>query len=190
MMHGEHWSGQDIRGWLATEKLDGCRGYWDGARMWSRSGRAFPIPEHWRERLPKMHLEGEIWAGRQQFPVSTSAVVRNVWAPEVCFLVFDAPKLPGTWADRMRGAARGLRRCVFASPVPWVAIEDVPQMATVFRAIGSGGGEGVMLRCPISVGYQAGRGRRVLKLTRDPIDGRIYPGRLDVERRLRTRRAA
>lgn len=33
-------------------------------------------------------------------------------------------------------------------------------------------------------GLPSGRFGAVLKLTRDPIDGRVYPGRLEVERRM------
>src|SRR5689334_20394557 len=30
MQHGRPWRGEDVSGWFACEKLDGCRGYWDG----------------------------------------------------------------------------------------------------------------------------------------------------------------
>lgn len=36
MLHGRPWRGEEVRGWYASEKLDGCCGYGDGARMWSR----------------------------------------------------------------------------------------------------------------------------------------------------------
>jgi hypothetical protein len=39
--------GEDVRGWFACEKLDGCRGYWTGSQMFSRSGRAIRIPREW-----------------------------------------------------------------------------------------------------------------------------------------------
>src|SRR5688500_16239246 len=75
--------------WFACEKLDGCRGYWDGGRMFSRSGRVIQIPREWSAALPRMHLDGEFWAGRGKWERTVAAVVRNAWAPQVCFIVFD-----------------------------------------------------------------------------------------------------
>jgi DNA ligase 1 len=157
-----------------TEKLDGCRGYWDGERMWSRSGRAFAIPESWRESLPKIHLDGEIWAGHGKFTNSVAAVARNSWTGGVCFMVFDAPNTEGTWRERISQAQAALRTH-FAAAVPWQIVKDVKQLARIFRAVGRAGGEGLILRCPQSQ-YTRGRCARVLKLTRDPITGFVWPG--------------
>jgi hypothetical protein len=58
--------GKYVRGWSACQKLDGCRGYWDGTTMWSRSGRSIPLPRECDE-LPRMHLDREIFAVRRQW---------------------------------------------------------------------------------------------------------------------------
>ena len=67
MMHGRDWSGQDLAGWWLSEKLHGCRAYWDGSLMWSRGGCVVAVPKHWKTSLPQIALDGEIWAGYGQF---------------------------------------------------------------------------------------------------------------------------
>src|SRR4030095_1947052 len=112
MQHGRPWRGEDVRGWFACEKLDGCRGYWDGSRMWSRSGRLIEIPRQWSANLPRMHLDGEVFAGRGQWDATVAAVVRNQCARAVCFIVFDAPETEGCWSKRIAAAAKtSMRLC-------------------------------------------------------------------------------
>ncbi len=182
MMHGRHWSGEDVRGWIVTEKLDGCRGYWDGERMWSRSGRSFPIPDKWRAQLPAMHLEGEIYAGRGEFAKSVAAVVRNQWKG-VGFVIFDAPAVAGPWTERIRHAEAAVQTG-FAATIPWQFIENVRHLGKIFRQVGRDGGEGLILRCPFSP-YIPGRSAKVLKLVRDPLTGFVWPGRAVVEERMK-----
>jgi hypothetical protein len=107
MQHGQHWHGQDVTGWLVSEKLDGCRGWWTGSEMFSRSGRRIAIPDHWKAKLPAMPLEGEIFGGRGGFAKTVAAVVRGQWAPDVVFIIFDAPEVAGTWDKRMAAVLSG-----------------------------------------------------------------------------------
>jgi DNA ligase-1 len=123
-----------VKGWFACEKLDGCRGYWDGSRMWSRSGRVIMIPPTWAAKLPAMHLDGEFFAGRGQWETTVTAVVRNKWVPEVCFIVFDAPEIDGCWSKRIAAAKRKLR-CGFAAAVPFEIVNDLVHAAVMFRRI-------------------------------------------------------
>lgn len=52
MMHGQDWRGEDLAGWYAAEKLDGCRAYWDGTTLWSRGGLAIKAPAEVLVGLP------------------------------------------------------------------------------------------------------------------------------------------
>jgi hypothetical protein len=136
---------------FACEKLDGCRGYWDGSRMWSRSGRAITIPAHWAAKLPRMHLDGEFFAGRGQWDTTVAAVARNRWTPQVCFMVFDAPKVDGCWSKRIAAVKTSLR-CDFAAAVPYETVADLVHVSLMFRRVRAGGGEGLILRRP-GAGY-------------------------------------
>jgi DNA ligase 1 len=171
MQHGRPWRGEDVRGWFACEKLDGCRGYWDGTRMWSRSGRVIRIPSIWSAKLPRMRLDGEIFAGRGKWETTVAAVVRNQWTPETCFIVFDAPEIDGCWSKRITAAAKKIR-CEFAAVVPFEQVRDLVHAALMFRRVRAEGGEGLILRRP-AVGYSTTRTNDVLKVKRCPITGEL-----------------
>jgi DNA ligase-1 len=171
MQHGRPWRGEDVRGWFATEKLDGGRGYWDGARMWSRSGRVIPIPQEWSKRLPKIALDGEIFAGRGNWETTVAAVVRNQWTPEVVFMVFDAPGIEGCWSKRIATATRKLR-CNFAAAVPFETVHDLMHVSLMFRRVRAERGEGLILRRP-RIPYNTERTADVLKIKRCPITGEL-----------------
>lgn len=171
MQHGRPWRGENVAGWYASEKLDGCRGYWNGERMFSRSGRVIPIPEEWRRQLPAMHLDGEIWAGRGKWEVTVAAVVRRQWVPEIGFFVFDAPQLDAPWPERLAAAKRKLRHA-FAAVVPHTRIDDLAHASAIFRAIRLAGGEGLMLWHPARR-YSTITTGNVLKLKKCPITGEL-----------------
>lgn len=86
---------QSIAGWLASEKLDGMRVFWDGGitrgmykrdvpfannakderyvlpqkatGLWSRYGNVIHAPDFFLDQLPDYMLDGELYLGRQQF---------------------------------------------------------------------------------------------------------------------------
>ena len=55
-----------IKGWLASEKLDGIRCIWTGEHLLTRQGKKFNfVPEWFLGKLPKgLPLDGELWCGR------------------------------------------------------------------------------------------------------------------------------
>lgn len=102
---------EPIGSWYCSEKLDGCRAFWDGgftrgklckdvqfanvekdARyinqpratgLWSRYGKAIQAPEWWLNRLPAgVPLDGELFLGRSEFQSLISVVKRLVPGPE------------------------------------------------------------------------------------------------------------
>src|SRR5579872_6499587 len=95
----------DPTGWLLSEKLDGVRAFWDGKQFLSRQGNLFHAPDWFTQGLPEIPLDGELWIDRKKFQRTVSIVRRqdknDLWN-EVCFLVFDAPKGPGGFEDRLR----------------------------------------------------------------------------------------
>lgn len=163
MMHGGDWSGEDLAGWWISEKLHGCRAYWDGAgAMWTRDGNQVRIPAAWRAWLPAIELDGELYAGRGCFTTARLATQYGRFTPAVRFMVFDA-NLPGDFLDRQAA----LHAALVASPCAFrVSHKLVPSTAaalvqlTVVRALG---GEGIIARDPRNV-YAAGRSRQILKL--------------------------
>jgi len=170
------WEGQDPTGWWMSEKLDGVRAYWDGARLWSRLGNQTHAPDWFLAQLPPgVALDGELWVKRKFFH-QTSGMVRRqdkseaVWRA-LTFVLFDAPSAPGGFEERL-GCLESLgfgpleegepaggtvrlvrqRRC-----------EGRAQLQALLTETEAAGGEGLMLRKPGSP-YEVGRSQTCLKV--------------------------
>jgi len=103
IMLSKDWlSGMDPTGWLLSEKYDGIRAVWTGHTFFSKQGNEIKAPQFFREKLPTIPLDGEVWAGRGGFNkvVHISRVVKeDPWKP-VKFVVFDAPSLLSPYESR------------------------------------------------------------------------------------------
>lgn len=162
MQHGKMWDGENLDGWLLSEKLDGCRAFWDGAQMWTRAGSIIPLPEWFRAGLPTVALDGEIWAGRGGFLRAVAAVQRGEFDASIRFMVFDTPTAGG-WLERMAVAALAVAGSPVAECVEIMASRSHEDVFELRDSIEDGGGEGVMARNPSST-YRAGRTGSLLKL--------------------------
>ncbi|MEW6646616.1 MAG: DNA ligase [Pseudomonadota bacterium] len=154
-------SGTDPAGWWMSEKYDGVRGYWDGARMVSRQGEVIVIPAPLRAALPDFPLDGELWAGRGRFEATLAAVRDQVPGPgwaDIRYMVFDAPAVAGPFEARMAAVNAWLQ----SQPGDRIALvaqtrcSGQSHLDAFLRAVERRGGEGVMLRAPAS-SYAAGR---------------------------------
>ena len=95
LMLAHTYKDQRIAGYFASEKLDGCRAFWDGGcsrgrpatevgyantikdhrlkeppvatGLWSRSGKVINAPDDWLDQLPDCPLDGELYLGPGRF---------------------------------------------------------------------------------------------------------------------------
>lgn len=44
-----------------SEKYDGIRAYWDGNDLYNKNGDMIPCPPSFKDSLPKVPLDGELW---------------------------------------------------------------------------------------------------------------------------------
>ena len=162
-------------GWFYSEKLDGCRAYWDGQQFWTRGGNVITAPKWFTKGLPKAHLDGEIWAGRKGFQAASNAVrLGGKWfeVPKIQFAVFDCPQAPGTWAQRMREAGKAVRQAACAVAVTFARVRDdlywgMPRRndyAEILMRFHRLGAEGVMFRHPEHDRYDTGRSENLLRV--------------------------
>ncbi len=158
----------DLTGWWMSEKLDGVRAYWDGARFLSRLGNVYLAPDWFVEKLPQTPLDGELWGGRGNFQKTVSVVRRQDRGPgwrEVSFVVFDAPAELAPFETRqehvLRVCAPGLAAHVAAHAQ--VRCESLGHLREELRRVESLGGEGLMMRKPGSL-YEVGRSHTLLKV--------------------------
>ena len=66
---------QNVSGWLASEKLDGVRAYWDGENLLSRQGKKLNAPLSFTKNFPKFALDGELYAKELKFEEIQASVM-------------------------------------------------------------------------------------------------------------------
>ncbi len=159
----------DLDRYWVSEKLDGVRARWDGARLISRGGRQIQVPAWFLVGFPKTPLDGELWMGRGTFE-RMSATARQgepdpaTWG-EARFMVFDLPGQEGTFGQRLVA----MRALLTPSPSPHLAlieqfrIPDHARLMTRLHEVIVAGGEGLMLHREDSL-YRAGRSDDLLKV--------------------------
>jgi DNA ligase-1 len=177
-----------IDGWLASEKLNGCRAYFDGKQFWTRGGNVIKAPAWFGRGLPAMHLDGEINCGRDgkrgkaSFAVASNAVrlggkwfneVSPITATPLRFSVFDAPEVPGTWRERMAEASRAVKKSACAVAVEFQKIRmawptaklaaDEMHLSDFCIPLAKLNVEGFMFRSPGAIGYEQGRTESLLR---------------------------
>jgi DNA ligase-1 len=152
-----------------SEKYDGVRGYWDGAALWTRGGERVVAPAWFTAPLPRVPLDGELWAGRGRFALAVSTVRSQVpndlaWH-EMRFMVFDLPRQPGDFTTRLAA----LRKLLPIVGAPWV-VPVAQERATTHEALRAlmdktvkMGGEGLMLHRGASL-YRGERNADLLKV--------------------------
>lgn len=147
-------------GWLASEKLDGCRAYWDGLRFWTRGGNVVPVPRWFTDGLPDVPLDGEIWAGRGRFEEARLAVQFGHWTRRCRFVAFDARAMSGEpWQARVEAARRLWRNVVTVE-----ICRSRRWLAQRLHEVQGAGAEGLVIRNPATIGYETGRTPNVLKV--------------------------
>ncbi len=158
----------DPSGWWLSEKLDGVRAWWDGARFVSRNGNPYYAPAWFTAGLPNVPLDGELWIGRKEFSTTVAIVRRqdggDLWR-RVRFVVFDAPEVN----EAIEARQQALRDLLPAGHSPFATVLDQTRcqnrhhLAAELARIEALGGEGVMLRQPGSL-YVPSRSTTLLKV--------------------------
>lgn len=153
------YQGQNIDGWLMSEKLDGWRAFWTGSEFVTREGNILDAPEWFKAGMPTVMLDGEIFAGRGEFnQIQTLMASGWHW---LTFQVFDAPEVVAPFRARLKFLA-GVALPSHASLVPHVRCRDTQHMIEAAEAVVSDGGEGVVIRNPRAM-YEQGRTLNALR---------------------------
>jgi DNA ligase-1 len=146
-------------GWLVSEKLNGCRAYWDGSQFWTRGGNVIVAPGWFTDGLPDVHLDGEIWCGRERFEEARLAVQYGHWTRRCWFVAFDAPEARGPWQRRMATAGR-----LWRDAVTFEVCKSRRWLVERLRDVQAVGGEGLVIRNPNITRYETGRTSNTLKV--------------------------
>ena len=145
MMHGNDWSGQDVTGWLASEKFNGWRARWTGGKLVSRNGNEFAAPDWFTAGLPDFDLDCELCLGRGFDHNDTHrAIAAGQW-DKLRLAVFD---VPGMVAERAVETIRTLPLPASAMRAHFWPVESTAAARKVMLQIVGDDGEGIMLRRP------------------------------------------
>ena len=164
------YKGQNVGGWLASEKLDGVRAYWDGRNLRSRNGKILAVPEGWSAHFPSFALDGELYTARGEFEKIQSIVMDKMpsataWS-EIKFYVFDVPEAGGGLLERLSE----LEKFILKNPqsgqnlkiIKQVKVKDNSEFEAFAEAVIAKGGEGAVVREP-NVPYERKRSKNALK---------------------------
>ena len=97
--------GLRVAEYWVSEKLDGVRGRWDGAQLWTRGGHVITPPDWYTAGWPQVPMDGELWTGRGDFERVSGIVRRHPpddadWR-DLQFRVFDLPEHGGPFDARV-----------------------------------------------------------------------------------------
>lgn len=159
----------DLSRYWVSEKYDGVRAYWNGARLLTRAGNVIHAPAWFTAGWPTTPLDGELWAGRARFEAVT-ATVRDfepddeAWR-NIRFMVFDLPAHAGPFDARLAHLEQLLTRAAidWLKATPHSRVTDAAQLHRRLQDITAAGGEGLMLHRGDSL-YRAERTDDLLKL--------------------------
>ncbi len=167
VMLAQTYAGQNVSGWLASEKLDGVRGYWTGEALISRQGNPYHPPAGFTDGFPPFALDGELYVGSGQF-AQTSGNIRGGenWTG-IKLHVFDVPDAEGGLLTRLEKIQQWLSAHPEANIVviKQIPIANIDQAEAMLDEIIDRGGEGVILRDP-QAPYLRTRSETMLKLKR------------------------
>jgi DNA ligase-1 len=175
MMLANRWTGQPVGGWWLSEKLDGCRAFWDRECFRTKdSWLRIDAPKWLTDRMPRDRaMDGELWGGYGTFQAVRVLVQYQRAADEawrgVRFMCFDAPTTDAIPVERRWLEARALAEeagCGWVEQRRCIGAQDA-QMS--MERIVAAGGEGVVLRRPGHC-YEFGRSSAWLKVKPAHVD--------------------
>ncbi|VTX99140.1 DNA ligase [Campylobacter concisus] len=159
---------QNVSGWLASEKLDGVRAYWDGENLLSRQGKKLNAPLSFTKNFPKFALDGELYAKELKFEEIQASVMdklpdEKAWN-RLKFHIFDVPEASGGLPRRLEVLAKFLKN----EPndnliiIKQIKMRDNAHFLKFAESIIAKGGEGAVVREP-NAPYERKRSKNALK---------------------------
>lgn len=159
---------QNVSGWLASEKLDGVRAYWDGENLLSRQGKKLNAPLSFTKNFPKFALDGELYAKELKFEEIQASVMdklpdENAWS-RLKFHIFDVPEASGGLLRRLEVLAKFLKNEPNQNLIiiKQIKMRDNAHFLKFAESIIAKGGEGAVVREP-NAPYERKRSKNALK---------------------------
>ena len=176
-------------GWLLSEKYDGYRARWIPERQvfLSRNQKVFNAPDWFKGAMPDINLDGELFAGRENFQdmgvVRKKIPIDEEWI-NIKYVVYDLPEDNNVFEVRVKnlknvvdetkkawdtfqfsGETHAIPFNSIESPIVFteqVKIKSLKHLEEIYKDVLSNGGEGVMIKDPKSY-YEDKRSDYMLK---------------------------
>lgn len=139
-----------VSDYWVSEKYDGVRAYWDGQQLLTRGGHRVQAPDWFIADFPSYHMDGELWAGRENFEFVSGLVrshsVDQQWR-SVVYMVFDLPASQQPFDTRnqvMQSAIPDLN-IPWLKPVPQLKFDTEEKLLDHLNKLVAAGAEGLML---------------------------------------------
>ncbi|MBU3914211.1 DNA ligase [bacterium] len=168
----------DITNWFMSEKLDGVRGYWDGANLMTRKGNVLNPPQWFLKNFPPFELDGELWSSRNSFEFIQSTVLTekpsDSWK-KITFNIFEVPNAKGDFPTRLQKATKWFEEHPnnHTRIIPQIVCGNDKHLQLFVDEIELRGGEGVIVKDP-RLDYHAGRSPHILKIKKDnDMEGKV-----------------
>ena len=172
--------------WLLSEKYDGYRARWipDKQVFLSRNQKVFNAPQWFKDCMPNVNLDGELFAGRENFQdmgvVRKKIPIDEEWI-NIKYVVYDLPEDNNVFKNRIKNLKQIVNKCNInwnkfkvEYPDPFnnidcpvvyteqIKIKSLKHLDTIYKEVLKNGGEGVMIKDPESQ-YEDKRSNYMLK---------------------------
>ena len=179
MLANVYHPGMALADYWVSEKYDGVRGYWDGAKLMTRGGEPIAAPAWFTAGWPAVPMDGELWAGRGQFSKAVSTVRQKnpddaAWR-KLRFTVFDLPAQGGTFTERISPLEKLVNQInqTWVKATAQLKVADHAALQRVLTKTVKSGGEGLMLHRGASL-YKGLRSDDLLKVkTHEDAEARV-----------------
>ncbi len=176
LQHAEIYKEQNVSGWVMSEKLDGIRGYWNGAALYTKSGKRLYPPKKFTENFPPFALDGELWNRRQDFEQIQSTVLKHdgSWIG-ISYNIFEAPAAKGNFFERLETVKQWfeLHRNPSVRVVEQYPCQNAQKLEAFLDEVVVKGGEGVIVKNPY-LDYVSGRTSTILKVKKaQDMEGKV-----------------
>lgn len=172
----KEFNGENLSGFVMSEKYDGVRAFWNGEILKSRNGKIINAPKWWLENLPKdIALDGELWSNRGEFQKILSIISNKIptkdWK-EIKFMIFDSPNFDKAhWNTKplnerlapLKSYLATLKSHPNIQIIEQIRVENNEAAFAFLEQIINNGGEGIVVR-DANAPYESGRSSNILKL--------------------------
>lgn len=159
---------EDISAYLVSEKFDGVRAIWNGHQLLTRGGHVINAPKWFTQKLPSVWLDGELWAGYNNFAFVSAVARRHApneehWR-QVTYYVFDAPDPKEEFQKRHERYVKLINdiQVAHVKPVEQNVFTSIEMLNDYYHGVLKRGGEGVILHSKTAK-HEDGRTKNLLK---------------------------